>query len=68
MDADDFLIEKRFYDLFHRYVGFELFDRERARLVPEKTYIAIHGQHVLLRFSEQAKAEEFFAAALKAAK
>ncbi len=63
--AED-LAEKRFGQLLDRHVGFELFDPNRAYLLPRKTYVAIHGRYVLLGFHEKIQAEEFFETAMKA--
>jgi len=54
------LVDERFRNLLDRHVGFELFDPNRALLLPTKTYVAIHGRYVLLGFSEQADADAFF--------
>jgi len=59
------LVEERFRALLDRYVGFERFDPNRARLLPRKTYVALHGKYVLLGFSEQSQADGFFAAAIE---
>jgi hypothetical protein len=58
------LLQERFCQLIDRHVGFERFDAKRARLLPKKTYVAIHGKYVLLGFSETSEAEEFFRAAV----
>lgn len=59
------LVAERFRQLLDRHVGFELFDPDRAYLLPKKTYVAIHGKYVLLGFSQQDQADEFFDAAIK---
>lgn len=59
------LLAERFRQLLDRHVGFELFDPDRAYLLPKKTYVAIHGKYVLLGFSQQDQADEFFDAAIK---
>lgn len=59
------LVADRFRQLLDRHVGFELFDPDRAYLLPKKTYVAIHGKYVLLGFSQQDQADEFFDAAIK---
>ena len=59
------IVEERMKALLYRYVGFELFDRDRAYLLPKQTYVAQSGRYVLLGFSEQSQADEMFAAAMK---
>lgn len=61
--------EDRVRALLDRYVGFELFDAERAhfvRLLPKNMYVAQHGRFVLLGFHEPEQADKFFADAMKA--
>jgi hypothetical protein len=57
------VVEDLFHSLLYRYVGFELFDYQRAWLLPKKTYVAQSGRYVLLGFDEQHKATAFFDAA-----
>ena len=57
---------QRVAELLDRHVGFELFDPNRAYLLPQKIYVAIHGRYVLLGFHDQKQADEFFEAAMKA--
>jgi hypothetical protein len=59
------VFEDRMHALLYRYVGFELFDPHQAYLLPKKTYVAQSGKYVLLGFSEQGQADEFFDAAYK---
>jgi hypothetical protein len=58
--------QERFSQLVDRHVGFELFDPERAKLLPKKTYVAISGKYVLLGFDETEQAKEFFTSAIVA--
>ena len=60
------LAKERCQELLDRHVGFEVFDPDRAYLLPTKTYVALHGKYVLLGFSDQAQADKFFEAAMKA--
>jgi hypothetical protein len=62
---DTRVLEEMAHELLYRYVGFELFDPERAYLLPKKTYVAQSGRYILLGFHEQAQADEMFEAAMK---
>jgi len=64
---DGRILEDRFHQLFYRDVGFELFDPDRAYLLPKKTYAALSGKYVLLGFSDQAEADRFFDAVMRLA-
>lgn len=64
---DGRVLEERFHQLFYRNVGFELFDPDRAYLLPKKTYVAMDGKYVLLGFSDQLEADRFFDAVMKLA-
>ena len=65
-EVRDFRVaEDLFHALLYRYVGFELFDPNRAYLLPRQTYVAQSGRYVLLGFSEESQATEFFAAAYR---
>jgi hypothetical protein len=55
--------QEQFTQLMQRQVGFELF-LDHARGIPEKTYVAISGRYVLLGFTEQGEADEFFKTAI----
>ena len=61
------ILEERFHQLFYRDVGFELFDPNRAYLLPKKTYVARDGRYVLLGFSNQEEADRFFDVVMKLA-
>lgn len=63
---DGRVLEDRFHQLFYRDVGFEMFDPDRAYLLPKTTYVAQHGRYVLIGFSEEERATAFFEAAMKA--
>ena len=58
--------QEHYQQLLDRHVGFELFDPQRAQLLPKKTYVAIHGNYVLLGFDDKPQAEQFFENAIKA--
>lgn len=57
---DGRILEERFHQLFYRNVGFQLFDANRAYLLPKKTYVALHKRYVLLGFDNQEEADRFF--------
>ena len=59
------MTEEVAHQFLYRYVGFELFDPQRAYLLPKTTYVAQSGRYVLLGFPEQAEADAMFEAAMK---